>query len=624
MIFTVFLGTGGEKAGIEMICQNESANIDLCDLPEGHSVYAIDIDTEEGLIATGSRAGSIEIFSTQNQDKQTGPVKICSLVQGAPLLSVCLPGNRRLISADTRGRCLLWNSFDNSVEPISMATDGGKVCSVIRISDQQIAGLTASGKLLIWDISDGDILHLWQGPTPPEKLSLVELQYWPLHNAIVYPATGGQIVVYRLSNHKLHTWHAHDGEIYVCMVDDEYLYTVGQTDKTMQIWREIQKPPVRQYPCPEGIISGALSGNDPVRIVLIEETGRAVMSVIEADNLTCILSLNGNHYRCVVGPSEQDRRLLHKQSTMALVQQLQSQIQTSLENEEFEDMDGLYQQLADLGCGPLSLVLQARQAILQQDIVAELKARKSLRNTLHRDDPLLAASYNRYVNILEKTWQLAEIEKINSEITPVDKDPAYLKWINHANRIVANNNWLVEPDISIPELIEAASTMQRVFVGQWVIAREAPVTFSNSCLNGEIVAGKYEQVKSERNLTGLLPAGKPENIWWLSRRTYCQEDIVVFRSDSNGNICALQPAVLIHGKGSETILTPIILLEVGTPQQDISVTVHNRLVLETFNTITQQESENLWPSRVYQTLVLTLQRLNNRVHWSRCNGKELI
>ena len=224
----LLLGRGGQQPGIDRLPPNETDVMRLLELPPGCSVYAVDADATGTTIAAGSRAGTIHFLHGENS--------VC-LEQGAPVLAVCLLDGLRLASTDTLGRCFLWQPLKDRQHPRSMATEGGRICSLLGLPDGRLLGLSSEGRLLWWDTRTGEMVQSLDCPAPPEKLALVRLLRWPDRNIIVYPAIGGQVALCILEKHRIRTWDAHEGDCcYAAFFAGASLCTIGRADGLMRVW----------------------------------------------------------------------------------------------------------------------------------------------------------------------------------------------------------------------------------------------------------------------------------------------------------------------------------------------------------------------------------------------------
>jgi hypothetical protein len=609
--FKLILGAGGELPGIAAVSPDGCETADHIKLPTGHSVYAVDVDAERGLVAAGTRAGRIELLAWQQAASSTELRPIQSLIQGAPVLSVCLLGDTHLASTDTTGRCLLWHLQQSTATPEVWTFECGAVCALCSLPDGRLLGLTTEGGLLCWDGARDQWRLGAEGPAPPERLALVRLRYWPAQHAVVYPSAEGHLVVCELDGLRVHACEAHEGGFYAIMVNGDRLGTIGTHDGLLKTWLKTSGPLSEHLRAPRGIISGEICLNASPRLLLVSSAGEAAVYEADSGCLEPLHRLVGNHFRTAAGPAPEAWQALAEKNRLAEARQLRTQIQERLSAGHTDDMEELHQRLVAIDFESLSLGLRADQAVRQGDLITELCVRQRLARTLPQDDRRGVLSLGRYATTLEATWRLAEARGIRAGLSTEDRDAEALDWLTAAAGFMAGEDWVVEPDVSIPLLIEAATVMDQPFTGRWAVEVSSPIPFTEGGLTAATLAAKYEQLKTEGDLPGL-PVARAQMLRWLSRRTTRKIEVVVFTHTAKPPGAGLQPAVQVLGDGLQSDVVPCVLFTVPPPRPRTAALDHNRHAYGAYEKISQRKQFDPWPEKVRRTLSLALRRLRNQ------------
>ncbi|NQU75475.1 MAG: hypothetical protein HQ546_04055, partial [Planctomycetes bacterium] len=198
---------------------------------------------------------------------------------------------------------------------------------------------------------------------------------------------------------------------------------------------------------------------------------------------------------------------------------------------------------------------------------------------------------------------------VYDRIDAVKTNTSNPEWLAKAAEVLEGEGWVIEPDVEIPVLIEAATLTGRPFVGLWAYEVTEPVTFPEGNLTAEGLAAKYEQVKAENNLPDLHQA-KAQRFWWISRGAVRQAEVVTFESPLQQDCMGLRPAVRILSGEFQNGFVPMSLFNTGGPQPEESFRDHNHKVTCAYEWISQRELVDPWPRKVRQLLSLALRRLH--------------
>ena len=140
--YIAFLGAGGNNPRVEAINTDSGEIKKFIELPPMHSAYALDIDIERGTLAVGIKGGLVYIINSDQNLEDEAPLQYETLVQGAPILSVCWINKSILVASDIAGRCLLWDT-DRESSPQPLETMEGVICSLLNLPDDKLAGFSS-------------------------------------------------------------------------------------------------------------------------------------------------------------------------------------------------------------------------------------------------------------------------------------------------------------------------------------------------------------------------------------------------------------------------------------------------------------------------------------------------
>jgi len=608
MVQTLLIGTGGLNPGLGMMTPHTRSAEHILSLPPGHSVYALDVDLEGERFVIGDRAGNIQVFSWPGMSPNSVPEKLFHLTQGASLLSVFIAGDSMLASSDIRGRCLLWDPIEDENHPVSLEGDDTPICSMLRIGEDRIAGLSAEGSLLIWDTHRKILLESLTGPKPPGKLGFVKLVHWPVHDAVVYPTKEGHLAVLTLSTLNLQIKEAHAGPIYACIVNGKELHSLGVQDGLMKTWtwRDESCEPEQIRSAPRGVLSGELLDGMPEELLLINGKGEAAIYGLESEFLHLTRRLEGNHFRIAAGPAASARLAMEEHRRFSLCQDLMYEARERIDDHETEDLDDLYRQITELGFESVAVGLRIHQACEQEDIIEELRARHRLIKIMPEWIP---DSLHRYACLLAMTWCIPEAKKISDQIQT--DNPADSEWLNKAAKAVAGKTWIIEPDHPIPLLIEAANILGRPFRGRWVIDYAPPIPFPDEGIDTEALVSQFEQVTTADQIENL-PHADAQSAWWITGDSVRKADVVMFTDPSNGNMAGPRWAIRIVKDEMRCSLIPTVLFDTGPKPKGMSTGDHNKAMLSAFEKTADQIGPQSWPPKLKRVVEYSFQCLQTR------------
>ena len=434
------------------------------------------------------------------------------------------------------------------------------------------------------------------------------MSYWPAHDAIVYPTRAGQLARCQLDGSEVQTCEAHAGEFYVTIVDGDCLHTVGRQDGICKTWRDLAGPAPEEFAAPTGIVSGDLLATSPGRVVLVNEEGQAAVHELGPDHLRVIHHLAGDHYRVVAGPPSQVREALALRERQTRAEELKSTILASIRSGRGEDLDPLHEEMIALGFEATSWGLRARQACHEEDLVGELNARHEIAALLPSVDADSAPLMQSYADILAKTWQLEESEQVHESIAAIGVDMTAPEWLKSAAAILGGEDWVIEPDVPLPVVVQSATVVDRRFLGRWALDAARSVTLPEGDLDATRLVDKYRQVRSEDGRSGL-PDATAQVLWWVARDSCRQVEAAVFDACDDDRGIGARLIIRVVTDGLPVVLTPTIVLAVDAPGDGTSAAGHNEQVERTYERISRDGLITPWLREVQSVVAVALRRL---------------
>lgn len=598
----LILGKGGSAPGIDLISPDSTDIICSLELEKGQSVYAVDMDIGNNLAVIGSRYGCIEILTLPEDDMSDGFGTGINLFQGSGVLSVCITDKNKLISSDTAGRCLLWRFDSKDNKPQKLESGSGVICSLLKVDDSIVTGLSDVGKLFFWDISSGALINSIDCPAPPGRSALINLCHWPAKKSLLYPAADGQLAVFNLDDYSPGSFNVHNGPFYTVIADNSHCYTIGAEDGLMKRYSEPDGSCQETFKVHENIISGHLLDEQGQKFLLVDITGRAGIYTIEADSLVLTDRLDGNCYRTVAGPSANFRCI----SRAAVIK---TDIENKIANSDLEGIDMLYQQLGEFGFDLTGLALKISQAKNSNDIAGQLDALRKLVRILPQDNEYSTEYLRLYADTLTRTWHLDEALDIYQKLS-VDKTVTVeSEWLNSAAAAVKTRNFVIETDIALEILIQTSDIMDKPFTGLWFISCKDTLPAEN--LNGHILADKYEQIRAANRLTDL-PSAQIIKPYWINQQSVTRTELVIFRNPDNSDLTSLCYAIRIDHKETGCSFTPVILFDAGQPKTDQDFSRHNNNISCRHRKIAEQNLSARWPQLLFKTVRDAIRQINTK------------
>jgi hypothetical protein len=605
---TVILGAGGAFPNVstyDIVSGEINTQIEVS---HGHSVYSIDIGFENGMIGLGTRGGLIKIIPDPAKQEAEG-LALRTLIQGAPILSVSWIGNALLAVSDNAGRCLLWETDQEAILG-SLEVTEGSICSMTKLDNETLAGLSSSGELHLWHLSDQQLLRIIKGPSPPPMKALIHMVYWPGRQALVWPAQEGRLALFDPKTEQIVQIDAHRGDFYAISAQGNNLITTGMKDGRLKIWVADAEEAVQDHDVPTGIISMAIMRTKNTNALLVGKKGAAILYSIEKEKLQFIREIPGKDYRTVKSHPWETIQIYYDRQRSMEVKNILAEIQTSTGRVGMEVINGLHSQLIDLGYEHVSLGIRADQANQRGDIAEVIKLRSDLVSILPGNDPGACLAMEKYATILEKAWHLVEADAVCKRIITID--PGYrfeldTSRIEAFGKIINEKRWFVDSDIPIEQIIRTATIIEKTFSGRYLI-KASPPESSRVKLDPEAVIIKYKQLQKEDGKKGL-PEATMERLAKISRSGIHESEYITFGNGKINDIRGLQMVLQIMPGDLGTVVTPMILFDWHTDSPEKTFQEGNEKAEKALNNIRSNASSNSYLSAVYRVAKNALRRI---------------
>ena len=604
---TVIVGAGGSQPKAITFDADTRELGPLLDIEQGHSIYAIDVDWEANLIALGTRGGVIKIVCGQ-QEAASSDLQSRTLIQGAPVLSVCWIRKNILAASDNVGRCLLWNT-EQEILLGDLEVVEGSICSVTAKDNDMLAGLSSTGALHLWRISDSALLLLVKGPCPPPIRALVEMVYWPGKDALAWPGQGGRLALFQHETEHLMQLDAHLGDFYAVSVRGDNLITAGMEDGRLKIWAPTRNETLSVHNIGRGVISIAAVKTEHSLLFAVDEGGIARLHTITKDKADCISQIPGMDYRTVKSSPWEFMEETNSRQRSAEVEKIVSQIQNSTERDKPAAIEALHSRLTTLGYPHVSLAIRADQAKKRGQLVESIKWRYQLMK-LMPEKPEACPAIEQYAAMLEKTWHLPKAHTLCKRIRNID--PGYSFTLDTANietlaKAINDDPCIIDMDIPIEQTIRSATIIKEHFSGRYLI-KELPSENSRTRLEPAVIQNKYESIRKENGNQNFPPA-TVEQIIKVSRKGTHKSEFIAFGEGRTNQIKGLQLVMQILWGNLGTVVKPMILFDWRAIPTEEPIEMCNELAEKAFYSITNDASSSTYLSAVHRTAKYALRRV---------------
>jgi len=610
---SAFLGRGGNAPRLEAFDRAFGPTGTVLDLPRRQSVYALDRSQDDQSLALGTR-GALVFWVTKADDPVSPtPYSVACCVQGAGVLAVCFVSPSLLAASDTRGRCVLWEQ-GNVATPRQLVTGGRTVCSLLRLDDSRLVGLSTDGALLFWRPPSERLVRAVAGPPPPVRWALVRMVYWPAAHALVWPAEYGGLGLYRFGEHRSEWTVAHSGGLYALAVLDDDLISIGADDARLRRWRPDSNKPAGDYDAPPDVTGASALCDEEKRLLLVTKSGEARACSLESGDWRLSASVTGWEYRTVLGPGRVSLSTFEAHRREVQAEQLIRTIMGRIDQTGPETNGELHERLVEVGGRRQSLALRVEECRRQQDLDGELRACAQLAGLLSADDPTARDWLAYFAAHLEAMWQLEEAHALYGLILAADPGhEVRQRWSRLAKYVAAlrTGRSVIEPGIDLPRLFELATAVDRPVTGRFVVESFEAQSWGDVRLAPAAIVEEYEATL-RTSFEETLPPARYEQGQWLTSEQVEEIDLITFPHSGSERVAGPQYGLRVLASGLRTFTTPIVLLDVRELQGAGNSGQRNAQALSVLRWTQSSEAMNMWVTNVDRVVREALGRLMNR------------
>lgn len=557
------LGAGGVNSRIEVHSSDASTTSSLC-LPPFHSVYALDLNSETGDLAAGTKGGLVIIIEAVHGSMNFKSSNIVKINQGAPVLSICWISNDVLAVSDAIGRCLLWRYRSSPAISHQLPTMDGPICALLRLDENTTLGLSVGGRLHFWQPNTCQLKRTIQVPKPPSKSALVQMKYWVAKKAIVFPDDKGNLFHVILPTYKVNSLRLKNGPFYAFACLNEYLFCMAFSNSNLTVFSNESSKFLYSSELPEGAISMFIIDSSPANALFVGRSGRLFRCRIDHSAVKFTEYLPGGTFRSIAGPDAKTVSLLHTKKKKQEAETIIAQLNDPLNKIDDQDRIAYLNRLERLGYKHIALALEADRIECNGDIVGSLKYRKELLNLLPKDDARINLSLLKYVNNLEASWHLSDAYSNLMKVfqsAPNLVDTSRVNKLRHlSNCIEKGDKWIIEPDVPIESIIDASTVLETIFEGRYVLRRFNSINCGPYNISSDQIAEKYNKIQDEKK-HNFRPIVETDKCWLISKTDSILVHIVrIFfkHSDKLKNIHLL---LVVINNDFKTIISPVSIFE---------------------------------------------------------------
>jgi hypothetical protein len=504
--------------------------------------------------------------------------------------------------SDTAHRCLLWRRGEE--QPLLVLPTGGRaICALFRPDCKHLAGLSSSGEMLWWDLSSGKLCVVTGVPRLPSIGVLVRPVYWRAKDVWAWPGSNGAIIFYWWQQRKVLEVAAHNGEFYATITCQDELLTIGRMDNRLKRWLRTEGP-VDSVEAPPGVVSAALWPRDEtVEVVLVDQDGGAGVYSWQEGKMELVRELDGGSFRCVIGPDFETYESAVRGRKTQRARELAARVKDTIARGDRSDLDPFYREFSELGYSQVALALQAEQARVGNDLLAELRALHLLVAMLPAREPASKDYLLRYAQLLETMWQPEKALAVCRQLQQYC--PASNEYEDRTNPLVAlvdavtSEQCVIESDEPMAALIEAAIDLEAELRGRYLLRHVGAPIKCGVVVSGHDLVQRCEQTLGE-GYSAPLPHAELKELWWLSKIPPCRVTLVIFPSDRSGPFSWLELGVKVFDVQLQTVLTPVVMLNAAGCGEGRSAKERNELLRGQLRLAETEPQASGWLEAVYR------------------------
>lgn len=611
---SILLGSGGARPAVDIYDVDAGCPRRLLELPHGHSVYAIALDSHElNVAAVGTKGGRV-YWLQESRDNESTTASSRVFTQGASVLSIDFVQPDQVVASDSAGRCLLWNRNDGD-SAAHLSTDGQVVCALRKLDGDMLAGVSTAGAVVSWDLARGSSPRILPAPAPSPWCALVRLTPWPQASVWAYPSCDGRLVFYDPNEHQVRCITAHDGEYYAVFVLNDDLITIGWQDGRLKRWHPGERIPATQMPAPPGVISAAVFSDRDLGLLLVRESGEVGAYRLDSDKLQLEHFVRGD-FRAVAGPPSDAVHAALARHHADEARGLAQCIKASLAKGATEDVTELHTRLVELQYEHVSLLLRAEQCRLQEDFVGELRAYRDLLGLLPLGARASLPSVAHYATLLERAWQHEEAcNLLRSAGAPDNGLMSQFERLKSYSTALTEADVVVQSDTDVGVILAVAGVLGKTLTARFQIHELPAMPCREVKLSANQIVAKYERVRQEE--AGGLPPALASRVTWLTRQAIEQVDLVTFDGEPPEGVEGLQLALKVLDAGLQAVVVPVILVDARRAPTD-------RLTGRELDRSSNQTIRvNSWIAPIHRAVDLSLRMLiSEAIALRRCERSE--
>lgn len=618
-----FLGAGGHTPGLSVIRLDKDPweKYPPLVLPRGESVYAI-ARLEGERFAVGTKEGKVRVFYPVKGRPDQFPFASQEWSHGAPILALCGTDSSHLAVGDTLGRCLVWHSDCPESPPVSLRKPPGNICSLLRISGDELLGLSSGGEMLCWRLPTGDLQRTDYVPAPPSKNACIHLTRWQAAGAVAYAARGGQLALYDPKSGDVASRDAHEGNFFAVAELQDQLITAGYEEPCLRLWDATASEPLREIPLPDGTLGLAVLDPERRMVLRIHQSGRASVGILEDNELRVVSRVEGENYRVAIGPSSEDFLEARSRQSDEEIDQVFQYGRQLLSQRRFDMLGPSIERLRVLGREKEAYGLALESALARGHLLEELRARLKL-GSLEGNDESRPENLEAMGRLLERLGWFEQALARYETIPPDRRSPQVLGRMEVLARTVraVREGRLVmgeTPEAALPDVLAAGDLLGERFTARWVAGAGKTIPCPGVKLSGADMLARFEQVIDREDLHAVHLT----TLSWAGTDLFRETEALVFAGEDPTALRGLELAVRVEAQEVGTVLDPFLVLNADRASSERSVTDHHRAVLLAYEAIQRNHAlTDTWYTHLMGKVLLALRRLVN--HKRAANGSDL-
>jgi hypothetical protein len=587
-----YLGTGGSQPGLH--CVNGDAEPrKVFDAPLGHSVYCLDVQPRANLLAFGTRSGRVWVTLTDTHGELADQHLPRGLFVNAPVMSVLLLDDERLLTTDAVGRCLLWDLSRQATQPQPLPHNGSMVCSILQLGGEHTWGLTANGELLQWSSLFELQEVIGRGPQPANHAGLARLITWPDTETLIYAAANGCMVCVNTTNGQWQALPAHQGPFLIIEGPDRCGITIGHDDGQALVWKAGSDNPQPIGHVPPGVVSGFCACGSETRLVLVDQHGAANVFRLHADELEWCGVIRGARHRVVGGPSCAEQVTIQIERCQLEAEQLCTAVLADIHRDDGDDIHANCRQLTEMGFPHIAGGLLSYRARLHGDRVAELAALQGFCPQLP-DVQDCVPTLLRYAEVLEELTAYAPAWATHQRIQTIDGAHSLPEQLRDVAGALGGTDWIMEENQPLSLTVEVHDVLNAALIGRHVTCRlqswqsDARIADPREFVN--------EIVSAARRLDhcGWDSPSVVERTNWINDGRLELATTIILAEGARNGAAAMEFTVRLDPYPTGMLITPAVLLRVEAVGEDQIPQDHNGVVMDLLREVARRATFHAW------------------------------